>query len=243
MVSEIIKWHIADISEDDNFKQSFYIHSLILLTKFKLNLQKEYKTILDIPCGIGRHHTYLRNFGYEVYGADISEELIKLAKERNKGFENFYFVGDMRNFKLNKKVDVILNWFTSFGYFDHEDNLKTVENFYENLDNEGILILEHGNFQIFDEKPIIHEYDKYIEITKISKFEDRLEFNNMFYRKEGENLIFEESIKVILRNYKFEEIVEIIKKYFKIAFIFSTLTFKEFDLNKDRRFVIVAIKS
>jgi SAM-dependent methyltransferase len=55
-------------------------------------------TILDIHCGYGRHHKYLRSCGYEVFGVDISEELINKAKSIYPEYKESYFVGDMRYF-------------------------------------------------------------------------------------------------------------------------------------------------
>ena len=95
-MEDVLLWHL-DFSEDQNWLGAEYITFLIKLAEKKLN--KKYKKILDIPCGIGRHHKYLRDNGFEVFGVDVNENLIKNAKERNKGFESYYKVADMR--KIN----------------------------------------------------------------------------------------------------------------------------------------------
>jgi len=38
------------------------------------------RRVLDLACGSGRHTLYLAKLGFEVYGIDISEEGIKIAK-------------------------------------------------------------------------------------------------------------------------------------------------------------------
>ncbi|MCD6457372.1 MAG: class I SAM-dependent methyltransferase [Thermoproteales archaeon] len=80
---------------------------------------------------MGRHHKFLRENGFEIYGVDSSRELIRLAKEKNKNFENFYKVGDMRRIDYSAEFDVVLNWYTSFGYFSDKENKLVLENIYK----------------------------------------------------------------------------------------------------------------
>ena len=56
--------------EKQNVIETHYINFLIKLGKS--NVKRGLKKVLDIPCGIGRHHKYLREFGCEVYGADVN---------------------------------------------------------------------------------------------------------------------------------------------------------------------------
>jgi 2-polyprenyl-3-methyl-5-hydroxy-6-metoxy-1,4-benzoquinol methylase len=44
-----------------------------------LNLPENAK-VLDLACGKGRHSTYLNQLGFDVLGADLSENSMKLAK-------------------------------------------------------------------------------------------------------------------------------------------------------------------
>ena len=93
------------------------------LTEY-LNIPEQGK-ILDLACGKGRHATYLNQIGYNVIGADLSENSINHAKQ----FEN-----DTLHFKVHdmckpfgETFDAVFNLFTSFGYFENEtDNLATI---------------------------------------------------------------------------------------------------------------------
>jgi len=61
--------------------------------------------ILDLPCGKGRHSIYLNSLGYNVTGADLSENSILFAKK----FENdtlHFEIKDMRK-PLTEKYDEI----------------------------------------------------------------------------------------------------------------------------------------
>ncbi|BFI73314.1 hypothetical protein YN1_3010 [Nanoarchaeota archaeon] len=242
MISDIYRWHI-DVQEKRNEKESYYIHCLINFWSMKLN--EKYKTILDIPSGHGRLHKYLRLYGYDIYGVDISKELIEIAKNNYKGYEDHYFIGDMRDFKLNKKVDVILNWFTSFGYFNDEDNIKTLNNFYENLRDNGLLILEFDNFYIQEfNREFILNYKEVLEIDKVVQDEDPkfLFFDEKFYKKQGEDLIFIGKEKIKVRKYYVEDFINLLSGKFEILSIYKTLSFNDFERNRDGRFTIVAKK-
>jgi len=57
---EKIKWHIT-YREDRNELEAYYIYSLIKFVELKL--KESYKTILDVACGNGRLHKFLRNYG------------------------------------------------------------------------------------------------------------------------------------------------------------------------------------
>ena len=90
-----------------------------------LNLPQDAQ-ILDLACGKGRHSIYLNSLGFEVTGVDISANSIKIANESANDKLHFH-VHDMRE-NLPNKYDAIFNLFTSFGYFDNEeDNIKTLK--------------------------------------------------------------------------------------------------------------------
>lgn len=114
----------------------------------KLKLNKKTK-ILDLPCGYGRHSIPLAKRGYNVTGLDYSKKFIAKAKRKQKELElkNVTFVqGDMRNLRYKNKFDVIINMFTSFGYFDDEkDNLKVLKNMHKALKPKGKLLMDLFN--------------------------------------------------------------------------------------------------
>ena len=84
----------------------------------------EYPTLLDLACGRGRHSINFAKRGYQVTGVDLAPTAITRAKARaaQAGVEIDFRVGDMRQ-PLDMSFDVIVNLFTSFGYFvELEDN-------------------------------------------------------------------------------------------------------------------------
>ena len=106
---------------------------------------KENARILDLACGRGRHSYFLHGMGYEVVGIDLSEKSIKEADELKKeGLE--FFVHDMRKPFNKGKFDLILNLFTSFGYFDNDmENIEVLKNVKQALLPDGVFVLDFFN--------------------------------------------------------------------------------------------------
>ena len=82
--------------------------------------------ILDLACGQGRYSRLLANLDHSVAGLDLSEELLasarsRLEKEPVRAGGNLWFVrADKRLIPFCGSFDLVINMFTSFGYF-HED--------------------------------------------------------------------------------------------------------------------------
>jgi SAM-dependent methyltransferase len=108
-----------------------------------LNLPEEAK-ILDLACGKGRHAVYLNQLGFDVTGADLSANSIAEAtKLENKTLH--FQEHDMRE-SFEEKFDAIFNLFTSFGYFENdEDNLKTLKAVKESLTEYGFAVIDFMN--------------------------------------------------------------------------------------------------
>ncbi|WNH12029.1 SAM-dependent methyltransferase [Thalassobellus suaedae] len=101
-------------------------------------------TILDLACGKGRHALYLNKIGYHVTGVDLSENSIDYAKQ----FENHSLHFDVHNMcnPYHKKFDAVFNLFTSFGYFEKdEDNLSTIKAIKEDLNEFGFGVIDFMN--------------------------------------------------------------------------------------------------
>jgi len=100
--------------------------------------------VLDLACGKGRHSIYLNTLGYEVTGVDLSENSIAHAKQ----FENetlHFDVHDMCK-PYKQQFDAVFNLFTSFGYFENEeDNLNTIKAIKANLNEVGFGVIDFMN--------------------------------------------------------------------------------------------------
>jgi SAM-dependent methyltransferase len=75
------------------------------------------RRVLDLACGSGRHAAALRSRGAFVVAADLSGDLLRLAKAAAP--DDDFLRSDMRQIPLvDDAVEHCLSMFTSFGYFE-----------------------------------------------------------------------------------------------------------------------------
>ena len=102
-------------------------------------------TVLDLCCGPGRYSIPLKKAGFEVTGVDLQSFLLGKAREyasrQNATIE--FVEDDMRNFKRVQAFDLILNMYSSFGYFrNFEEDRRVLENAYFSLKSDGQILLD-----------------------------------------------------------------------------------------------------
>lgn len=176
------------------------------LTEY-LNLPEEAK-ILDLACGKGRHSIYLNQLGYDVTGADLSENSIKAASDYAN--EKLYFkVHDMR-IPFDEKYDAIFNLFTSFGYFeDDADNLITLKAIRDSLTEYGFAVIDFMNVDFVLEN-LIPEETKTVEGIEfhIKRYEkDNHIYKEISFSDQGKEFHFTEKVQA-LRLSDFEKMME-----------------------------------
>jgi ubiquinone/menaquinone biosynthesis C-methylase UbiE len=104
--------------------------------------------VLDVPCGQGRHAHLLAEAGFDVEGLDYSADLLAVARRRGIGPTLRYRQGDMRKMpgRWTRRFDVVLNLFTSFGFFAHPaDDARVIAEFARVLKRGGILVWHGGS--------------------------------------------------------------------------------------------------
>ncbi|HEX9610183.1 MAG TPA: class I SAM-dependent methyltransferase [Candidatus Limnocylindria bacterium] len=80
------------------------------------------RTLLDVACGTGRHLEHLRAW-YEVEGVDLDEGLLDVARRRLPDVP--FQVADMRDFDLGSRFDVVTCLFSSIGYVQAPEALRS----------------------------------------------------------------------------------------------------------------------
>jgi SAM-dependent methyltransferase len=87
--------------------------------------------VLDLACGSGRHSLELRRRGFEVVGADISPELLEIARRdaTGQGLEAEFVEADLRELDFDAEFDVVLSLNDgAIGYFESdEENLRSFD--------------------------------------------------------------------------------------------------------------------
>jgi SAM-dependent methyltransferase len=132
-------YHDLYAKRNDEEAQAF-IDALSAFFKWDSNVK-----ILDACCGSGRHALYIESMGLQVFGLDLSENNILQAQALSLHPER-WAIADVRDFELPSAVDYALNLFTSFGYFEtDEDHIAMLRNINRNLMEDGCLVLDFLN--------------------------------------------------------------------------------------------------
>lgn len=103
--------------------------------------------VLDLPCGVGRHSLELARRGHTVVGVDRTQSYLDQAAKAAAGQalgDRIGFVrADMRGFARADEFDLVINLFTSFGYFeDPADDRRVAANFFASLKRGGKVVFE-----------------------------------------------------------------------------------------------------
>jgi SAM-dependent methyltransferase len=111
------------------------------LVEFMRHYHPNARTVLDVACGTGRHVELLRAADYEVEGLDINPDLLGLARSRSPGAR--FHQGDMIDFDIGRKYDVVMCLFSSIAYAKTSGNFaKAVASMGRHLAPGGLLIIE-----------------------------------------------------------------------------------------------------
>lgn len=212
-------YHILYKNHDHREAKNF-INNLNKLLHFKPT-----DTILDVACGKGRHAIYLNKVGLEVTGIDLGPQNIEYARQFANSKLHF-FVHDMRNIFQQEQFDIVVNLFTSFGYFDtEEENILAITAISAALKSGGSLIVDFLNPNWVIPKLVSHE-----KVTMEGiQFDINRSYKEDFLVKE---ITFEDQGK----QYQFEERVRALRKsefmsYFEMVGLKLKGNYGDYDLN------------
>lgn len=130
----------SDIAVHSDWFKSWFNHPAYLKLYAHRTLEEAERTIqtllrfasiasprpkaLDIACGSGRHAVALAENGFDVVANDLSATLLgearKLAAQKNLSLT--FSQTDMREIAFEEEFDLIVQLFTSFGYFENDDD-------------------------------------------------------------------------------------------------------------------------
>ena len=103
---------------------------------------KKGNIILELGGGTGNFAEILSKKGFKIICSDISEEMMDIAKKKNLICKKI----DMRNFVLDKKVDLIISLFNTIMYNkDEKEFNKNIISVKDNLNQDGKFIIEVTN--------------------------------------------------------------------------------------------------
>ncbi|NBI29503.1 class I SAM-dependent DNA methyltransferase [Chengkuizengella marina] len=123
------------------------------------------KTIVDLGCGTGNISIPLAKKGFQVYGIDLSSEMLTVANQKelnnlpiinqNSG-SIIWLEQDMKDLELPSFVDCIISFCDCYNYITDEVHLiQSFQKVYEYLEHKGLFIfdmLTESQFQFYAEE-------------------------------------------------------------------------------------------
>ncbi|MBC5864031.1 class I SAM-dependent methyltransferase [Flavobacterium turcicum] len=201
-----------------------------------LNLPEKAK-VLDLACGKGRHSIYLNQLGFDVLGADLSTNSIETAKKNENN--NLHFKEHDMRVPFEEKFDAIFNLFTSFGYFENdEDNLTTLKAIKESLSEYGFAVIDFMNVnQVLN--TLVPEETKTVDgidfhITRYLK--DGHIYKEIQFQDQGQDYHFTEKVKALTLT-DFENLMEEAGIY--LLDLFGDYKLKKFHKTESERLIMI----
>jgi SAM-dependent methyltransferase len=228
-------YHLLYKNRDDKEAQSF-IDNLIC----RLKIPKK-STILDVACGKGRHSIYFNKRGMKVEGIDLSHNSINIAKKEENKTLNFS-VYDMRKVFKKDAFDIIVNLFTSFGYFKkNEDEQKAITAMALSLKQEGTLIIDFMNTKKVIKNLVESERKEVDGVTFNIKRSIRNNYiiKDIIFSDNGNNYQFQEKVKALTLD-DFSKLIS--HAGLKIIDIFGNYRLKDFNALTSERLIIICKK-
>jgi SAM-dependent methyltransferase len=106
------------------------------------------KNILELGSGTGGHAIPLAKRKYEMTGIDVSEGMLKIAKQKTEslGLTIDLQVCDIRDFEFGRKFDTVICMFAVFNYITETgDIIKTLQKVKKHLKKGGLFIIDIWN--------------------------------------------------------------------------------------------------
>lgn len=166
--------------------------------------------VLDVACGHGRISNRLAGFGAQVVGLDRTPFFLDHARNdaAERGVDVEYHQMDMRELSDDGGFDVVVSWFTSWGYFDDETNRATLAAMCRALNPGGRLIIETINRDdgrlSTEERSSVKEVDGefMIDQTTFDPIEGRLKVRRFVTRNDAPT----RSMNYFVRLFSFTEL-------------------------------------
>ncbi len=200
--------------------------------------------VIDLASGAGRHSILLAEKGYNVTAVDLSENLLEVARKTAEDLNlKVNFVNaDLRNFCINSKFDLALNLFTSFGYFEKdEENFALFTKGFELLKPGGQFVIDYFNSNYIQNNLVPHSEGMINgkKVTQDRKIIGNRVIKNILIAKNGTKERYTESVRM----YSDIELSSAIERSgFKIKNTFGDFDGSDFDLNTSPRIIIISVK-
>ncbi|NNL22438.1 MAG: methyltransferase domain-containing protein [Ignavibacteriaceae bacterium] len=217
--------------------------TLVKLIQKNTNLSKS-SLVLDMACGSGRHSIVFAQKGFKATAVDLSERLISEAKNNAKqaNVDIEFIQSDILDLKLEKKFDLVVNLFTSFGYFDtDEENIIVIKKAKDLLKAGGYFIIDFLNKGFLEKNliPLSTLSENTTTITQKRSINGNRVEKKITIEKDGIIKHFSESVRL----YDIDELNNILQSVgFRLLKTFGDFNGNIFEPNSSPRLIIFTQK-
>ncbi len=196
-----------------------YINALIMRYNPKAN------SILELGSGTGIHASLLAKKGFMIQGIERSPEMMAIAQELAKKGDDrsgslAFFLGDIRDIRLNKKFDAVIALFHVISYqITNQDILATFKTAIHHLKPGGLFIFDvwYGP-AILTKRPEVRVKrmaDDQIEITRLAEpvlhpNQNRVDVNYHIFVRDRASATVKEFKETHAMRYFFQPEIEIL---------------------------------
>ena len=239
-------WYVESFKQDylhiyahrDDRKGDEEIEAIVQLLKMKRG-----SSVLDLCCGYGRHSRALARRGFVVTGYDLSEVLLEEARRRSQGLPVIRYVqGDVRQLPFYEEFDYVLNLFTSFGYFERqEENQQVFNGIFQSLKKGGVFLIDFLNPPYVQAhlKPFTQQEVNGMKIIERRKIENGQVIKTIEVYDGDEVRHYEERVKLFTA----DEMVEmIVAAGLEWTALYGNLQGEKYDVEHSPRMVLVGRK-
>ena len=140
---------------DIRYAQKDYAAEVSRFAALAARIHPTASTLLDVACGSGLHLQHLMP-RYRVEGLDLSPELLQTARSRLAGVP--LHQGDMSDFTLEHRFDLVTSFFASIAYLpDVETMRRSIACMARHLAPGGVLFLEPWlTPSVYRENEVVH---------------------------------------------------------------------------------------
>ncbi|MGB7841451.1 MAG: class I SAM-dependent methyltransferase [Salinimicrobium sp.] len=193
--------------------------------------------ILDLACGKGRHSIFLNKLGYKVTGVDLSANSIAYARQFEN--DNLKFDTHCMCKPLGQKFDAVFNLFTSFGYFEkEEDNIKAIQAIKDELKPNAYGVIDFMNVKKVIQNLIPSEVKtvKDIDFHISRKVEEGFILKNILFQDQGKEHFYTERVKAL----ELEDFQEYLSKAgLELLHCFGNYQLEEYDEEQSDRLILI----
>lgn len=165
-----------------------------LATLIERQVPLQGRRALDLACGPGRHAAQFARRGASVVGFDLSMPLLSRARHR-PGPPLHLVRGDMRRLPFRpESFDLVVNLFTSFGYFsDDAQHARVLHGAAEVLRPGGVFVLDYLNAGLVRDTLVPHEEqqvgEQRVAVERRISDDDRFVIKEMHLVNDGRSFV------------------------------------------------------